>query len=203
MSPNLTVPELLLVTACIQLLVYGGNTVLFGVSMFLLQRRKGERGNVYHTIMTVLLFVFITIEATLNTLQAVAAMRMTTKGQTINGVDASASNTVNLIVLQLVVMTSFAILANRCYHIWNRSLKIIALPTLMVFGETIIFYALVVPAYVHAPRHLVKGTDSPEYTEALDRQKTSDIVAALLSMLADTLLTILIGNIFLTLGISM
>uniref|UniRef100_A0A0W0FP19 Uncharacterized protein n=1 Tax=Moniliophthora roreri TaxID=221103 RepID=A0A0W0FP19_MONRR len=194
MAEKLAIPELLFVTASTQLLLYGCNVVLFAVSLFLLQRRNGMKGNVYHKMMAILLFILITVEAVLNTLQAMVELRMTTSGGSVKGVDLVACNLVNLVTLQLVVMTSFAILANRCYHIWNRSYKVIALPSLMVFSETIIFYSLQVPAYARVSHDFTKGTDSAEYNQTLENQKPADIAAAILSMLADTFLTVLIAS---------
>ncbi|ESK88817.1 hypothetical protein Moror_17095 [Moniliophthora roreri MCA 2997] len=194
MAEKLAIPELLFVTASTQLLLYGCNVVLFAVSLFLLQRRNGMKGNVYHKMMAILLFILITVEAVLNTLQAMVELRMTTSGGSVKGVDLVACNLVNLVTLQLVVMTSFAILANRCYHIWNRSYKVIALPSLMVFSETIIFYSLQVPAYARVSHDFTKGTDFAEYNQTLENQKPADIAAAILSMLADTFLTVLIAS---------
>ncbi|KAK7046035.1 hypothetical protein VNI00_007030 [Paramarasmius palmivorus] len=206
MPEDLSVPELLLVTACVQLFLYGKHTqrlkrcnvALFSVDMILLKQRKTQR-NVCREFTTILLFTLITIEAILNTIQAVATMRMATTGQAIDGINLRVCHIVNLVTLQLVVATSYTILAYRCYFIWNRSFKAIALPTLMMLAELLqiaqcfILFILVLFCTRQAPNAWDQLASNEGY-ETLERKKNYDVAAALASMVADTLLTVLIAG---------
>ncbi|KAL0056943.1 hypothetical protein AAF712_016440, partial [Marasmius tenuissimus] len=88
----------------------------------------------FHIVSTVILFLLATISAITLTVQTSAAMGEWT---TVNVV---ASSIVLFVTVQLLSLTALIILVYRCYCIYNRSLKIIALPVLLILIETVAYY---------------------------------------------------------------
>uniref|UniRef100_A0A0W0FBR2 Integral membrane protein n=1 Tax=Moniliophthora roreri TaxID=221103 RepID=A0A0W0FBR2_MONRR len=198
MAQRLSTPALLFITAWAQMFLYGCNVILFGVGMLFLLKRRGKMGTHFHLITTSLLVALITIAAVVTTVITMTQMmpltipidEITGSGFTVR-VDLASCTLINLVMLQLAHMNAYVILLYRCYHIWNRSIKILSFPLVVIIAESIFYWGFELPLYVKLP--YVAGIDPRAYAGVLEKARRIDMATVTLSIVADSSLTLLIG----------
>ncbi|KAK7046045.1 hypothetical protein VNI00_007040 [Paramarasmius palmivorus] len=198
MTPRLSTPALLFLTAWAQILLYGCNIVLYGVGVFFLLRRKGKIGTTCHLVAISILLALITTTAVVTTIVILAQIVPFTSsadsafGDIALRVDLVACTLINLVILQLAHINAYAILFYRCYHIWNQKIKILIPPLIIIIAESILYWGFELPLYVKIP--YVGGVDSQEYSGTLEKARHFDMATITLSIVADSLLTLLIAG---------
>ncbi|ESK91515.1 hypothetical protein Moror_2647 [Moniliophthora roreri MCA 2997] len=199
MAQRLSTPALLFITAWAQMFLYGCNVILFGVGMLFLLKRRGKMGTNFHLITTSLLVALITIAAVVTTVITMTQMmpltipidEITGSGFTVR-VDLASCALINLVMLQLAHMNAYVILLYRCYHIWNRSIKILSFPLVVIIAESIFYWGFELPLYVKLP--YVAGIDPRAYAGVLEKARRIDMATVTLSIVADSSLTLLIAG---------
>ncbi|KAJ8075576.1 hypothetical protein PM082_021206 [Marasmius tenuissimus] len=170
-----------------QIILYACNAVLFGIGLYLLLQRKDREGMIFYTVSTILLFVFATITAVVNTLATVEELGHLTSLDF--NVNLLACRVIYLVALQLVDAMAFIILVHRCYNVWNRDFRVVIFPALMMLGGTALFY-------VRFPRYasIYSGpVISPSAYSSELRNSVAFFTASIaLNIAANTLLTLLI-----------
>ncbi|ESK91518.1 hypothetical protein Moror_2650 [Moniliophthora roreri MCA 2997] len=190
--------SLLFFTGWSQIMLYGFNAVLFGVSIVLLQHRKGMNGAgfLFLFISTIFLFIFVTISAMTTTVLLYGEIRQLSS---VLMQDAEGTGGINLrdctiliyVSLQLVDLTTFIVLAYRCYNIWNHDWRPIVLPSLMILAETVIYY-IEVPILLKTP--FGGGMDRQTNAETLRLTRDFTAAVAVLNIIANGTLTLLIAG---------
>ncbi|KAK7026811.1 hypothetical protein VNI00_015469 [Paramarasmius palmivorus] len=221
MTPRLSTPALLFLTAWAQILLYGCNIVLYGVGVFFLLRRKGKIGTTCHLVAISILLALITTTAVVTTIVILAQIVPFTSsadsafGDIALRVDLVACTAVfqphqpGYIAISTVrslyfydysdvsgtiffSINAYAILFYRCYHIWNQKIKILIPPLIIIIAESILYWGFELPLYVKIP--YVGGVDSQEYSGTLEKARHFDMATITLSIVADSLLTLLIAG---------
>ncbi|KAK7046042.1 hypothetical protein VNI00_007037 [Paramarasmius palmivorus] len=189
---------LLFFTGWSQIMLYGFNAVLFGVSMVLLQHRKSMHGTgfVFLLVSTILLFAFATISAMTTTVLLLGEIRelssvlmQDTEGT--GGIDLRDCTIMIYVSLQLVDLTTFVILAYRCYNIWNHDWRPIVVPSIMILAETILYY-IEVPILLDTP--FGGGVNVQVNEETLRKVKAFTTTVHVLNIVANGTLTLLIAG---------
>ncbi|KAI3603892.1 hypothetical protein WG66_004445 [Moniliophthora roreri] len=168
--------------------LYGCNVILFGVGMLFLLKRRGKMGTHFHLITTSLLVALITIAAVVTTVITMTQMMPLT----IPIDEITGSGFTVRVDLASCTMNAYVILLYRCYHIWNRSIKILSFPLVVIIAESIFYWGFELPLYVKLP--YVAGIDPRAYAGVLEKARRIDMATVTLSIVADSSLTLLIGG---------
>ncbi|KAF9261058.1 hypothetical protein L218DRAFT_1078985 [Marasmius fiardii PR-910] len=178
-----------------QILLYGLNTVLFLVGMYLLrQRKRREPGTIFIILSSVLLFTWATIAAIVGTIAVVGGYLSIPLQPGVpldTGINLQACSIIQYVVLHLVDFTAFMILVYRCFNIWGRSYLVIAVPVVLILAETGVYY--------YELRHYIKiqfasGLQQQASSEVLKKSLAFTTAALILAAVANALLTLLIAG---------
>ncbi|KAG7090114.1 hypothetical protein E1B28_011725 [Marasmius oreades] len=126
------------------ILLYGVNTVLFAVGMYLLRQRTVREGTMFLMISSSILFVLASISAVVNTTIVVGGyLSIPLPGNSTTSINLQVCSIIQYVVFHLVDLTAFIVLAYRCFNIWDRRFLVIALPVGIFVAETgVYFYEL-------------------------------------------------------------
>ncbi|KAK1220411.1 hypothetical protein PQX77_016841 [Marasmius sp. AFHP31] len=168
-----------------QILIYGFNTILFSIGMYLLSKRKTRDGTIFQAASSAVVFALATTSVLLGTSVTIAGLGTPTAPSKIN---VRAASITIFIVLHLIDLAAFITLVYRCFNIWSRSWKIIAAPLVAMTAVTGVYFAGL-PQYIKTDYGA--GLQS---ADVLKESRVSTIVAVAFSAFTHTLLTTLIAS---------
>ncbi|KAJ8088071.1 hypothetical protein PM082_013622 [Marasmius tenuissimus] len=174
-----------------QIIVYGFNTVLFCIGMYLLSKRKARDGIIFQAVSSTVVFALATASAVLCTSTTVAGLELSMPTAPPK-IDERACGIVLLVVIHLIDFTAFMILVYRCFNIWSRSWKVIATPLLVISAETGMYYTGL-RQYIKMDYYRADLQDQ-ESAQARNQSMVSTTIALALAAVAHMLLTALIAG---------
>ncbi|KAJ8088077.1 hypothetical protein PM082_013628 [Marasmius tenuissimus] len=179
---------MLFFSGCAQILIYGVNTVLYSIGMYLLRRRRTRDGTLFQAISSTIVFVFATMSVVVGTVAVVADY---TSSSAPFEIDARACSIIQFVVLHLVDAVASMILVYRCFNIWSRSWKIIVVPILTILSQIGAYYF-----GLHQYVQINYATDlqDRERPEVLAKSLVLTTATLLLGAFAHALLTVLIAG---------
>ncbi|KAK1227359.1 hypothetical protein PQX77_009642 [Marasmius sp. AFHP31] len=173
-----------------QILVYGFNTVLFVMGMYLLHKRKKREGMLFQVVSSGLLFAFATISAVVGAVIVVDGYIRATP-LAVSGINSQACSVVQYVVLHLIDFTAFMILVYRCYSIWGQNWKVVILPVVVILTESGVYYTEL-PQYMKI--QFAAGLQQQASAEVLEQSLAFTTAALVLGAFANALLTLLIAG---------
>ncbi|KAL0570063.1 hypothetical protein V5O48_011893 [Marasmius crinis-equi] len=170
-----------------QMLVYGFNAVLFVIGMYLLGKRKAREGILFQVMSSVILFALATVSAVVGTVMVVAGYASITAPIAVN---LKACSIIQYVVLHLIDFAAFSVLIFRCFNIWSRDWKVIAVPVVAILTETGVYYA--------GLREYIKI----QFATGLQQQASGDVLQKSLGLTTAALVLAAFSNALLTLLIA-
>ncbi|KAL0570065.1 hypothetical protein V5O48_011895 [Marasmius crinis-equi] len=171
-----------------QILVYGSNTVLFATGMYLLGKRKAREGTLFQVISSVILFALATVSAVVGTVLVAAGYASITAP---TAADLKVCSIIQYVVLCLIDFTAASVLIFRCFNIWSRDWKVIAVPVVTILVATGVYYAGL-PQYIQI--QYATGLQKQASGNVLQKSLGFTTAALVLAAFSNALLTLLIAG---------